>query len=204
MHACLAIPILRALNVRGASLANNHSFDVGDIGLNESKRILTNSGITPLLHGKCADLGRFRVLPLNFVGGKLRTGYPLIIDSELEELCHVEGKPPILAFVHWGREYTTKAQISEYEISAALRNSGISAIIGTHSHQAADTIEVRQGGEYQVCYSLGNFIFDQNASRSSAALLEVRVFDQKTFATRLLPIPNFFDLARAWLAANYV
>jgi AmmeMemoRadiSam system protein B len=202
MHASLAVPILRALNVRAANLANNHSFDVGDIGLNESIRILTNAGITPLLHGQCADLGPFRVLPLNFVGGALRPGYPLIHEDELESLCTVEGKPPILALVHWGREYTTTAQGPEYEIAAALHRCGLSAVIGAHSHQAAETIEVRQGGEYQLCFSLGNFLFDQHAWRSSAALLEVRAFNQKTFATRLVPLPNYFDLARTWLMEN--
>jgi Bacterial capsule synthesis protein PGA_cap len=160
---------------------------------------LADAGIVQLLHGQCADLGPFRVLPLNFIGGALRPGYPLIRESELEELCNVEGKPPLLAFVHWGREYTAKAQEAEYEIAAALHKCGISAIIGTHSHQAADAIEVRQGGEYQLCFSLGNFLFDQHAWRSSAGLLEVRVFNQKTFATRLLPLPNYFDLARSWI-----
>src|SRR5262249_10819113 len=156
---------LRALNVRAANLANNHSFDVGDIGLNESIRILTNARITPLLHGQCADLGPFRVLPLNFVGGALRPGYPLIHEYELDGLCGVEGRPPILGLVHWGREYTTTAQEPEYEIAGALHRCGISAVIGAHSHQAAEAIEVRQGGEYQLCFSLGNFLFDQHAWR---------------------------------------
>jgi AmmeMemoRadiSam system protein B len=200
MHAPLAIPILKALNVQAASLANNHSFDLGDVGVNESERILASSGIAPLVHGQCSDLGLFRVLPLNFVGGSLRRGYPLIREDQVEDaLCCAEGKPPLFAFVHWGREYTTAARALEYEVSASLYNCGVSAIVGAHSHQAAEKIDARSGGEYQLCYSLGNFIFDQYSSRSSSALLELRIFDQKTFATRLIPLPNMFELAQ-----NYV
>jgi hypothetical protein len=198
MHASLAIPILKALNVRAASLANNHSFDLGDIGLSESRRILADSGIMPLLHGQCADLGPFRVLPINFIGSALRDGYPLAQTDELEEtFCRGEGKPPVFALVHWGREYSTNAQAADYDIAASLHNCGVSAVIGAHSHQAAETIEARKGGEYQLCFSLGNILFDQHAPRGSSTLLEVRVFEQRTFATRLIPLPNLFDLARS-------
>lgn len=51
-----------------------------------------------------------------------------------------------------------------------------------------------QGGEYQLTYSLGNLLFDQTASRGSGALLELRAFKQGTFATRLVPIANMFEL----------
>lgn len=205
MHASLAIPILKALNVRGASLANNHSFDLGDVGFDETRRILSEAGIAPLLHGQCADLGPFRVLPLNFIGGALRAGYPLANEGDLEdELCLVEGKPPLLAFVHWGREYTTYPRTSDYDKAVVLHNCGVSAIVGAHSHQATKAIEAKNGGEYQICYSLGNFIFDQKASRGSASLLEIRVFNQRTFATRLVPLPNLFDLARSLLSADAV
>ena len=41
---------------------------------------------------------------------------------------------------------------------------------------------------------LGNLFFDQRGSRGSGALLEVRFFRQGTFAMRLIPVPNLFDL----------
>jgi poly-gamma-glutamate capsule biosynthesis protein CapA/YwtB (metallophosphatase superfamily) len=74
---------------------------------------------------------------------------------------------------------------------------GVSAVIGAHSHQAATRIEAVQGGEYQIAFSLGNLLFDQKGERVSGALLEVRLFKQGTFATRLIPMPNLFDRAAA-------
>jgi poly-gamma-glutamate synthesis protein (capsule biosynthesis protein) len=44
-----------------------------------------------------------------------------------------------------------------------------------------------------LAYSLGNFLFDQRSEVASAAVLEVRVFEQGTYFARLVPIPNFFE-----------
>src|SRR5262245_12958951 len=50
MHAGLAVPILKKLNVRAAGLANNHSFDLGALGYQDTRAILGRSGVTPLGH----------------------------------------------------------------------------------------------------------------------------------------------------------
>jgi poly-gamma-glutamate synthesis protein (capsule biosynthesis protein) len=57
-----------------------------------------------------------------------------------------------------------------------------------------------QGGEFQIVFSLGNLLFDQRGDRASSALLELRLFKQGTFATRLIPLPNLFELATSELA----
>jgi poly-gamma-glutamate synthesis protein (capsule biosynthesis protein) len=80
-----------------------------------------------------------------------------------------------------------------------MQACGVAAIVGAHSHQAVSRIEAMQGGEYQLTYSLGNLLFDQKTGRSSGALLELRAFQQGTYATRLLPAPNLFELGAAKL-----
>jgi poly-gamma-glutamate synthesis protein (capsule biosynthesis protein) len=199
MHAPLAIPILQQLNVKAASLANNHSFDLGANGLRETQSILRRSGIAPLLEGTSTDVGPFRLLALNFVGRPGVPGYPMVRAGDLDKICQIAARPPLIAFVQWGREYTNVTGPAEAAAAASLHNCGVSAIVGAHSHQAAAKIEVAQGGEYQLTYSLGNFLFDQSAARSSGALLEIRTFKQGTFATRLLPLPNFFELGNRLL-----
>jgi poly-gamma-glutamate synthesis protein (capsule biosynthesis protein) len=78
-----------------------------------------------------------------------------------------------------------------------MHSCGVSAIVGTHSHRASAQIEALQGGEYQLTFSLGNLLFDQRSERSSGALLELRVFEQGTFATRLVPVPNLYEFGGA-------
>jgi AmmeMemoRadiSam system protein B len=195
MYSSLALPLLQKMNVVAVSLANNHSFDLGSAALKQSISILQRSGIKPVLQEQVVNVGPFRLLALNFIGPGNARGYPFISKDRLKDICNIPAQPPIFAFVHWGREYTNSTGSSEYKSSELLHNCGISAIIGAHSHQAAEKIESMQGGAYQLTYSLGNFLFDQTTPRSSAALVEVRIFGQGTFASRLIPMKNLFELA---------
>ena len=199
MHASLAIPILKALNVKVAVLANNHSFDLGPLGYQESRAILQKAGIVPLGHKEIADVGPFRLLGLNFIGKFDYHDYPAVKDDDLQDICGMKAAPPLLAFVHWGEEYTTAASPAQYAAAQAMQDCGVAAIVGAHPHRAANAIEALQGGEYALLYSLGNLLFDQSAERSSGALLELRVFKQGTFAARLIPLPNLFEMSTGLL-----
>lgn len=196
MDKTLAVPFLQQLHVNAVSLANNHSFDLGSIGLKSSYTILGEAGIRPLPQGRIEDLGFLRLTTLNFVVGRNRDGYPLAGHQDLDALCHSHARPPVIAFVHWGLEYRKEASRAEFETAAALHDCGVSAIIGAHSHQASHDLLALNGGEYLMLFSLGNFLFDQSSPRGSGALLELRFFHQGTFAARLVPIPNFFDEVR--------
>jgi poly-gamma-glutamate synthesis protein (capsule biosynthesis protein) len=181
--------------VKVASLANNHANDLGAEGRAETVKLLAGIGVTPLEHGTISDLGTFRLLALNFVGGKL-VGDAIADADHLDWVCGLHAAPPLVAFVHWGEEYVSDASDKERQIADALARCGVSLIVGGHSHQASAAIEPLKGGAAQMVFSLGNFIFDQSAPRGSGALLELRVFKQGTIAARLLPIPNLFDLTK--------
>lgn len=199
IHAGLALPILKAMNVRAVGLANNHSFDLGRDGYRETLSHLARAGIVPMTHGSVADLGAVRIVALNFVGRNDRSGFPVVREGDLEALCRAEARPPLLAFVHWGVEYATGIGPAEDDAARRLHRCGVGAVIGAHSHRAASRIEAPQGGEYALLASLGNFLFDQTAPRGSGALLELRRFRQGTYAMRLVPLPNLFDLGNALL-----
>jgi len=201
MHAGLAVPILKALNVRVAGLANNHSRDLGRNGARESVAILKRAGITPLQHMQVVELDRFGLVAVNFIGVRDYRDYPVAKSlADLQQVCRMKTRPPLIAFVHWGEEYTRMAQQPNYAAAGALHTCGVDIIIGAHSHQAAPSIEAMQGGEFQIVFSLGNLLFDQRGDRASSALLELRLFKQGTFATRLIPLPNLFELATSELA----
>ncbi|WP_375459103.1 AmmeMemoRadiSam system protein B [uncultured Enterovirga sp.] len=199
IHAGLALPILKAMNVKAAGLANNHSFDLGRDGYRETIAHLERTGIMPMPHGRVADLGPVRIIPLNFVGRNDRSGFPVVREGDLDTLCRAAARPPLVAFVHWGVEYATDIGPAEYEAARNLHRCGVGAIIGAHSHRAAARIEAPQGGEYALLPSLGNFLFDQTSPRGTGALLELRRFRQGTFAVRLIPLPNLFELGNALL-----
>jgi AmmeMemoRadiSam system protein B len=205
MNDGLAGPIMQALNVRAAGLANNHSFDLGAEGLATSEMALKARGITPLLHMRVADLGAFRLVALNFIGSGDFKGYPVVRRSDpraqkfdrsdVAELCRLAARPPLVALVHWGKEYTTLAGENERDIGEALAACGVGLVLGAHSHQASPELEPLAGGESMMFFSLGNLLFDQHSPRGSGALIELRVFKQGTIATRVIESPNFYEMA---------
>jgi AmmeMemoRadiSam system protein B len=201
----LAGPVLRDINVVAAGLANNHSFDLGPDGLAASIKVLEARGIRPLPHAIVTDLGAFRLVALNFVGSDDAKGYPVvrrmdrrgkpIAVTDIARLCASPALPPLIALVHWGSEYTLVADHRENAIAGELAACGVSLIVGAHSHQASSRLQLVSGGEALMYYSLGNLLFDQTSPHGSGALLELRVFEQGTFAARVIPVPNFYDAA---------
>lgn len=190
-----AAPMLAALRVVAAGLANNHANDLGLEGRAESVAQLHKLGIAPMEHGSVTDLGAVRVLALNFVGGKL-VGDAIADPDNLDWVCGVHAATQLVAFVHWGAEYTAAASGKEREIATKLARCGVALVVGDHSHQASAGIDAVAGGASQMVFSLGNLLFDQSSPRGSGALLEVRVFKQGTVAARLVPVGNLFDLGR--------
>jgi len=207
MDDALAGPVLSAIHVRAAGLANNHSFDLGPDGLAASARTLAARGIEPLLHGKIADLGGFRLTNLNFVGLGDVKGYPVVRlgrrngrasrQNDVTHLCTSAALPPLVALVHWGTEYTSSAPNHDREIAEKLAACGVSLVIGAHSHQASPELTSISGGQGLMLYSLGNLLFDQVSPRGSGTILELRIFKQGTFATRLITIANLYEAAAA-------
>ena len=190
-----AAPVLTALNVKAASLANNHANDLGIEGRAESVRLLDGLGVVPMEHGTVTDFGAFRLLALNFVSGKF-VGAAIGDPDDLSWVCGLQAAPPLIAFVHWGTEYTSSAGDKERGIAERLARCGVALIVGGHSHQASAAIEPLDGGRTQMLFSLGNFLFDQTSPRGSGTLLEVRVFKQGTVAARLIPIANLFEVSK--------
>jgi poly-gamma-glutamate synthesis protein (capsule biosynthesis protein) len=195
MPAELAIRILGSLNVRAVSVANNHSRDFGEAAYRRSLALLRKASIIPLEHMRPRELRGIGLVAINFVSNT--SGDKQVIQSniELSKLCTLKARSPLIAFVHWGEEFRKVADDVQYKAADLLRSCGVGILIGAHSHQASRSIEARMGGDYQVTHSLGNFIFDQRSTRASGKLLEIRRFQQGTIATRLIDLPNLYDLA---------
>jgi poly-gamma-glutamate synthesis protein (capsule biosynthesis protein) len=119
----------------------------------------------------------------------------LLTPDLLDQLVRPDARRPVVAFVHWGREYLTAPSPREAMLAEEMRRRGVALIAGAHPHVASGTPVTLAGGDTLMVHSLGNFLFDQNASRASGTLLEVRTFRQGTLFARPIPLPNLFDLA---------
>ena len=192
----LTIPWLKQLNVAAVGLANNHAMDLGPVGLEETKAALDAAGIPHFGQGERIDLGQLTLIGLTDLDSSGPPFSGLIGADLLDRLVVEDAARPVVAYVHWGREYETTPSARETELAQEMRLRGVTVIAGAHPHVTDGRLATLGGGETLMAYSLGNFLFDQTAETASGTLLELRVFDQGTVFARLIELPNLFDLAR--------
>ena len=192
----LALDWLERLNVVGVSLANNHALDLGAGGQAETVAALKAAGIAHAGPGERLELpGGAVLVALTDLGGRgapeLRLG-----PDQLDALIERDATRPVVAFVHWGREYDPHPGPHERALAEAMRARGAAAVIGAHPHVASPRIETLGGGETVLLPSLGNFLFDQTGRQVSGAVVELWTFPQGTVFLRRRALPNLFDIAR--------
>lgn len=192
----LTVDWLKRLNVVGAGLANNHSMDLGPSGYAETTRALDAAGIRWFGQGDVLALPGLDIVGLSDLDTNGSPQVDLVTEALLDRLIREDGRKPVVAYVHWGREYLAEPSAREKALADAMRLRSAAVIVGAHPHVASDGIVAHGGGDTAEVYSLGNFLFDQTSARgSSGQLVELRVFGQGTVFVRTLDLPNLFDLA---------
>lgn len=153
------------------SLANNHAFDYGPTGFEETKAKLQAVGISPL--GQPYDLTKGIVTTVELKDKKIsflafNATVPVFDTAKAEDLvAKTKAEHPdslLLVLVHWGDEYKLSHNKKQETIGHALVDSGADLIIGSHPHVVQD---IERYKNKVIFYSLGNFVFDQNFSRAT-------------------------------------
>ena len=167
------------------SLANNHTLDKGQKGLDsslqywdekEKEGIMTAGSYTSFedrdqdvimeVNGIKYTLLAYTTTTngLNRPKGKeyyLNVYDPDQVKADIERLR--DKVDLLLVSMHWGEEYHTEPTQGQEEIAAYLASLGVDIIIGTHPH-VIEPIEFI--GNTMVIYSLGNFIASQNSGQT--------------------------------------
>ena len=168
-----------------ASQANNHALDYGESGLNDSIKNLKEAGIYVIGAGMNQDeaskpvtieCGDRNVTILNYMDSDNFAEYRGIMDpatgnssgysaydSELAQKqvqeARENGSSIIIAYLHYGNEYSRSPNDNQIKISHELINDGADIVIGSHTH-VTQGVEMYNGKP--IFYNLGNFIFDQS------------------------------------------
>lgn len=188
MEEAPIIDFLKSINVKIASLANNHAFDAGQSGLDHTAKILRSNGIIPLAEGEVHDQGIFRIVALSDLCNHRSPLGSRITPKCVEEIAKTTMRFPAFAFIHWGKEFDATPQISQNRIAGWLEGTPLSMIIGGHPHVSSESIQPWKGKDGLIFWSLGNFIFDQ--PQGYGALVEIRFFKNGSFASRKIKIGN--------------
>lgn len=156
------------------SLANNHTFDVGEVGLEETKEFLAKANINFVGHPiRCDKDFLFKKDDIVFLA--FNKTFPFnCSDREIVEIVkktkNSEPKKFLVVIFHWGEEYQFKSSVAQQKLARQVIDAGADLIIGSHPHVVQEIEEYK--GKI-IFYSLGNFIFDQYFSKETQKGLAV-------------------------------
>jgi len=148
-------------NINTVNLANNHSFDCGEEGINDTKKYLDYFDINYFGGNKLSDsyiikeTGGKKIAFIGIDNTLKKIGvnnfYKLVKDLKKEN-------DYVAVNIHWGYEYNKLQSTSQTEIAHKLIDNGVDIIIGHHPH-IIQPVEIYKNKV--IFYSLGNFVFDQ-------------------------------------------
>ena len=173
------VSYLKDLGIDIVGLANNHSYDYGEISLLDTMDVLDKAGIRYVGAGRNIEEAASPVyletngFTIAYVAASCAEKYIytpeatasapgvlLCVDNTrfLESIrTAAEHADYVIALPHWGNEHTTWLTDEQKEGAHAYIDAGADAVIGAHPH-------VLQGIEFYkdkpILYSLGNFWFD--------------------------------------------
>lgn len=167
-------PVLKKVGVNAVSLANNHTLNFGQRGLDQTRAVLRQAKIDTFGDPQ-NRAGRSRIKTVN--GRKIAlVGYHGLvggIPGIVTEITALKKRADlVIVMPHWGAEYQLGIQPRLQREARQLIDAGADFVIGAHPH-VVEPVEIYRGKF--IAYSLGNFIFDQDWSRDTMEGLMLRL-----------------------------
>ena len=150
--------ILTRNSVEAVSLANNHAYDYGQIGYDETKRLLDEAGV-PYAE---QNAGRLITLENGVTVGIYATVYNSIDEEAMPEgikALREQGADIVIYAPHWGTEHSFDPTEQQKELGCMAIDAGADIVYGCHPHVLQPIEEYKDG---VILYSLGNFAFGGN------------------------------------------
>lgn len=193
------VKVLGEMGVDIVKLANNHACDYGEESLLDTMDTLKNAGIDYIGAGKNLEEAMTPVYKeidgktVAFVAAsraekniktpqatETSAGILRCYETDLfvETITEArENADFVLAYVHWGTEYSHQLEDVQTETAKLYLDAGADAIIGAHSH-------CLQGLEYYdgkpIIYSLGNYWFNEKTLDTMLVDLHFTGDDQRS------------------------
>ena len=157
------LPALKEAGFTHLSLANNHAFDYGLPGYNETVATLWDAGFVPFGHPTVLSTSSVTFVEVADKKIALIALHVLFTMPKDETVAAVatyakENSDLQVVYVHWGEEYSLVHGSAQRALASKLADNGVDIVVGHHPHVVQD-IELIDNT--LVFYSLGNFIFDQ-------------------------------------------
>ena len=184
------VPLVKGNNNTVAALANNHAFDYGIDGMHDTVKYLKEANITPIGAGDnedaahqavVKDINGRKITILNYMDSNNFAEYDYEVmpyangsspgysaydsDYARKEIEANNDSDVIIAYLHFGNEYSLSPNDDQIRIAHELIDYGADVVIGSHPH-VPQGIDMYKGKP--IFYSLGNFIFDMSGGDMDA------------------------------------
>lgn len=160
------VSVLTNNYIEAVSLENNHVYDHGDAGYEETIDTLQSNGI---IYSNSKQIGVFTVDNISIAMlsylcidryDKPVDGYANLYEKVAADIEYTKQIYPIvIVSFHWGNELDYVPNDRQKKMGRLAVDSGADLVIGHHSHRM-NPIEEYNG--VYICYSLGNFCFSGN------------------------------------------
>lgn len=183
---------LNQAGVTHASITNNHIYDFGSIGYENTLKTLKNNSITPLGETnkpQIIEKGKYKCAVLS---ASLSSNNDSLSISSINELkgsvlAFVKNYAdiPLILYIHWGLELQHTPELWQRELATELIDLGVDAIIGHHPH-VIQTIEYIK--DVPVFYSLGNFVADAYLPETDNSIIVDLCITNKITEVKIRPV----------------
>lgn len=158
------VNILNNASIDGVTIANNHIYDYGSKGIQDTIDTLKHNNVDICGEGYkiLKDVKGIKLGLLGYTGWEFSNELKSKIVKDINELKS-QGADIIIPYFHWGIEGAFKPDATQQNIAKFCIDNGADIIIGSHPH-VIETIENYKGK--LIAYSMGNFCFGGNSNPS--------------------------------------
>lgn len=173
------------------NLANNHIFNYGQDGFNQTKTFLTQANIDFFYsHNSDSEFIQKEIngIKFGFLGFDYISNPNLDSQMILNLIKKYDSQVDwLIVSIHWGNEYLPQAESWRVSLAHQMIDVGADIIHGHHPHVIQNQ-EVYQNKP--IYYSLGNFIFDQNWSKetSTSEIVNLTLTKNSILNTDIIPL----------------
>ena len=198
------------LNVNLVSLANNHFFDLKDVGACHAIEMLDELGIQHCGAGRnLTEAQKPAVFSINgmtiaflafcdyhsymgwipFANETCAGVNPMFDDYVLEEIKKTKEKyDHVIVMAHWGREHTFETTTWCHRMAKKMVKTGADLVLGSHPHRVQPVISYHHK---TIVFSMGNFLFPD---RLIAPPLRSTFYTDKVVDLDSLPVTDRYPV----------
>ncbi len=155
-------PALKNVGIDIVSLANNHTDNFGQAGLDQTRKNLSENNLK--YFGSPTNNPEYMATTtcVNNICIGVIGWHEFSYKNENQVLSKIQEMRPsvdyLVIYPHWGTEYALTPNKKQVGLAHAWIDAGADVIVGHHPH-VIQSVEVYK--DKYIFYSLGNFIFDQ-------------------------------------------